>query len=173
MRFIVVFAALFALVVLVTVVVLEFQMVDPQHPVQLDTIHNLLLEFGAQAWQFAKPLLQLIVVLTIVDWLLSRLGVRIRLEHLSSTWNVQTFIAGMIISTFCIAVLANIPAVGYLKDVVLIVIGFYFGTRAKPISTVAVPVPVGDLQANRPGVSIESPGPDIEYEDSNPFGDKS
>ena len=37
----------------------------------------------------------------------------------------------MIVTTFCIAVLANIEAVGYLKDVVLIVIGFYFGTRAR------------------------------------------
>lgn len=164
MRFVLVSAALFALIVLVAVVFVEFQMIDPQHPTQLDTIHALLLGFGATAWEFAKPLLQLIIVLTIVDWLLGRLGVRIRLENLSSTWSIQTFIAGAIISTFCIAALASIPAVGYLKDVVLIVIGFYFGTRAKSVPA-AGPTGVvsgGSVIAAGPADSASGAEPDIE-----------
>jgi hypothetical protein len=74
----------------------------------------------------------LIAVLLILEWVFSNVGIHLRLNEISTGWNVQTFIAGIIIVTSCIAVLADIQVVAYLKDVVLIVIGFYFATRARP-----------------------------------------
>jgi len=84
-----------------------------------------------EGWQFLRPLLQLIIVFLILDWIAARIGFQFKLEHLKGSWNIQTFIAGLIIVTYCIAVLADIPAVNSLKDVVLIVIGFYFGTKSR------------------------------------------
>jgi len=130
MRTFLVLVALIAVVLVAAAVAIEVASVDPAVAQQLDKARSLVWAIGGNGWSFARPLLQLIVVFLILDWLLSRIGVRIRLADLG-TWNTQTFIAGLIITTFCVAVLANIEAVSYLKDVVLIVIGFYFGTRAR------------------------------------------
>lgn len=82
------------------------------------------------AWKFGEPLLQLIVVLALGEWFVSRLGLKVSTLGLG-TINVQTFIAVAIVFTFCLAALANLPGASYMKDVVLIVIGFYFGTRSR------------------------------------------
>jgi type IV secretory pathway TrbD component len=96
---------------------------------RLDRIENVLMSGANTAWAFAAPLLQLIVVLTVLEWFAERLGVSVRLQELGLTWNVQTLIALAVISSFCIAALAGLSGVGYLKDITLAVIGFYFGSR--------------------------------------------
>ncbi|HDN9016541.1 TPA: hypothetical protein P2I01_003442 [Aeromonas salmonicida] len=85
---------------------------------------------SSSAWQFGQPLLQLVVVLALGEWFVSRLGLKVSSIGLGSI-NIQTFIAIAIVFTFCLAALGNLPGLAYLKDVVLIVIGFYFGTRSK------------------------------------------
>lgn len=120
------------LILLCLAVGLEIAAVDSQYSANLAAARSLVASVNSGAWDFARPLIQLMVVFVILEWVASRVGLSIDLKSLkSNTWNVQTFIAGMIITTFCVAVLADIRAVGYLKEVVLIVIGFYFGTRAK------------------------------------------
>ena len=62
---------------------------------------------------------------------MARLGFKAPAWPAWSYLNVQTFIAGLIIATFCVATLMNANAASQLKEVVLIVIGFYFGTRTQ------------------------------------------
>jgi hypothetical protein len=119
------------ILLIATAVGIEVASTDPGMAQQLSNARTLVWRIGESAWSFARPLLQLIAVLLILEWVFSRVGVRLRLNEITTDWNVQTFIAGLIIVTFCIAVLADIQAVSYLKEVVLIVIGFYFGTRAR------------------------------------------
>ena len=117
---------------------------DPSAETHLQGARTLVHAIGGNAWQFLRPLLQLITVLFIVDWLATRLGFKLTVESLQAswgTWSVQAFIAGIIITTYCIAVLADIAGANYLKDVVLIVIGFYFGTRAKVDTGLVVTAP--------------------------------
>lgn len=85
---------------------------------------------SSSAWQFGQPLLQLLVVLALGEWFVSRLGLKVSSLGLGSL-NIQTFIAIAIIFTFCLAALGNLPGLAYIKDVALIVIGFYFGTRSR------------------------------------------
>lgn len=85
---------------------------------------------SSTAWQFGQPLLQLLVVLALGEWFVSRLGLKVSSLGLGSL-NIQTFIAIAIIFTFCLAALGNLPGLAYIKDVALIVIGFYFGTRSR------------------------------------------
>jgi hypothetical protein len=141
---------------------------DPSVNQQLTAARTLIWSIGANAWMFAKPLLQLIAVLLILEWLFSRVGVRLRLNEIRTNWNVQTFIAGVIISTFCIAVLADIQAVSYLKDVVLIVIGFYFGTRAR---TEDRPGPAGQVAIDTPSPP-GSPTEDVRDQTFEDAGDR-
>ena len=85
---------------------------------------------SGSAWDFGRPLLQLIIVLALGEWFVSRLGLKVSAVSLGSI-NIQTFIAIAIVFTFCLAALGNLPGLSYMKDVVLIVIGFYFGTRSR------------------------------------------
>lgn len=131
MRTFLVLVTIMGLLLIAAAVGIELASTDPGMAQQLSNARTLVWRIGDNAWSFARPLLQLIAVLLILEWIFSRVGIRLRLSEITTDWNVQTFIAGIIIVTFCIAVLADIQAVGYLKEVVLIVIGFYFGTRAR------------------------------------------
>jgi hypothetical protein len=89
---------------------------------------------GAYAWRFAEPLLQLMVVLLIVDWLLGRLGIEVKAGLRGFDWNVQAIIAITVIGSFALAALGGITqGVGVLKDLALVVVGFYFGTQRKMV----------------------------------------
>jgi hypothetical protein len=86
--------------------------------------------FGAAAWHFVRPLLQLAIVLMIIDWLLRRLGIQLSAGARGFDWNVQAIIAIVVVAAFAIAELSGIGGAG-LKDVVLVVVGFYFGTQRR------------------------------------------
>jgi hypothetical protein len=131
MRTLLVLAALIAIVLIGASIAIEFMSSDGsvQH---LNDVRALVASVGTNAWTFAQPLLQLIIVLMILEWIFARAGIRLRINEIATDWNVQTFIAGLIIITFCIAALAGLTgAIGYLKEIVLIVVGFYFGRSAR------------------------------------------
>ena len=82
-------------------------------------------------WNFLKPFLQLIVILLIVEWLLGKFGFSFTSKESKVEWNVQTIIALVIVSSFALAALSGIEGVGYLKDLSLVVVGFYFGSQKR------------------------------------------
>jgi hypothetical protein len=86
------------------------------------------------AWDFARPLLQLMVVLVIVDWVLHRLGVRLDSGVRHFEWNVQAIIAIIVVAAYAVAELGGIGN-GGLKDIALVVVGFYFGTQRRSSET--------------------------------------
>lgn len=89
---------------------------------------------GSAAWDFVRPLLQLGVVLLIVDWLLGRFGFSLAGRRNSRLdWNIQTIIALMVVGAFAIAALGGLAGVSALKDLALVVVGFYFGTQKKSV----------------------------------------
>jgi hypothetical protein len=90
--------------------------------------------FGQAAWAFARPLLQLAVVLLIVDWLARRMGVRFGSQTSGITWNVQAILAVVVVMAFAISELSGIGG-GGLKDVALVIVGFYFGTQRRALMT--------------------------------------
>lgn len=97
---------------------------------QLNQAQGAIDSISSSAWEFGRPLLQLIVVLALGEWFVSRLGLKISSIGLGAI-NIQTFIAVAIVFTFCLAALGDLPGLPYMKDIVLIVIGFYFGTRSR------------------------------------------
>ncbi len=62
--------------------------------------------------------------------------------------NVQALIAIIIVSSVCIAALAGVREVNALKDLALVVVGFYFGSRRRPV----------DIDSQTDGVPV-SPAP--------------
>lgn len=83
------------------------------------------------AFDFMRPFLQLIIILVILEWLLNKFGLSLNRNTIKFDWNVQTVIGVVIIIAFALAALSGIPGADMLKDVALVVVGFYFGTQRK------------------------------------------
>ena len=82
---------------------------------------------------FFLPFIKLIIILLIVEWILGKLGMNFEKKSTNLEWNVQTLIGVMIIFGFVIAALLEMKGVTYLKDIALVVVGFYFGSQRKTI----------------------------------------
>lgn len=80
-------------------------------------------------WEFIRPFLQLVIILLIIEWILGKFGVSIDPRQSKVEWNIQTIIALIVISAFALAALSGVSGVDYLKDVALVVVGFYFGSQ--------------------------------------------
>jgi hypothetical protein len=100
---------------------------NPQHREIALLILEKLGAFGQGGWLFIRPLLQLAIVLVIVDWVMRRLGVELTGGTRPFEWSVQAIIAIIVVAAYAIAELAGLGS--GLKDVVLVVVGFYFGTQ--------------------------------------------
>lgn len=79
-------------------------------------------------WRFLAPLLQLIILLIILQWFLDRVGLDFTIKNAAFDLNVQSMLAFIIVGTFCLSTLIGYSIEG-LKELSLVVVGFYFGTR--------------------------------------------
>jgi len=103
-----------------------------QFPNLLTQLSGQLSVVAISAWQFARPLLQLLIVLLIFDYVLTRLGISLRTEFSRIEWNVQTIVALVIVGSFAAAALGGITeGLSSLKDLALVVVGFYFGSQRR------------------------------------------
>lgn len=141
MRTIVFLTIVFALLLIGLNVGLQLMQIDGQVNIKaVEEAQKIVNNVGEEAWRFSSPLLQLIIVFLILQWLLSKSGLDLSFRNLGAL-NVQILIAILIIATFCISALGNLPGLPLTKDLALIVIGFYFGTRTKNSSTIDPTLP--------------------------------
>lgn len=108
-------------------------------PVDADALRILsktLQDIGWGLASFAKPLLQLAIVLLILLEAAKRLGLISDQATLTSTYDtmlrsirIQAVIAIIIVTAVSISALAGVGQTDVLKDLALVVVGFYFGSR--------------------------------------------
>jgi len=105
---------------------------------QLVAIATQVKAIGSELGTFIAPILQLALVLLILVAVAERFGFTTEKRDwsgfVSTTSNVQAFIAVVIVSALVIGALAGIARVDVLKDIALVVVGFYFGTRRSQTS---------------------------------------
>jgi hypothetical protein len=82
-----------------------------------------------EAWDFVRPLLQLIVGATVLIAVLSYLGVRVGADGFGVAGNVQALIALILVSALAVASLLVAGGLEALKDLSVVVVGFYFGSK--------------------------------------------
>ena len=83
---------------------------------------------GQEAWAFARPLLQLVIIFLILEWLLRKTkDEEIKLQSLLDKWDIRAVLALLVVAAFSLAALSGGPGIGALQDVALVVLGFYFG----------------------------------------------
>jgi hypothetical protein len=118
-----------------------------------------IMNIGQGAWQFARPLLQLAIVLMIIDWILRRLGIQLGAGARHFDWNVQAIIAIVVVAAFAVAELSGIGS-GSLKDVVLVVVGFYFGTQRRTLEVDSQSGKIREVEVHTNPVHGAAPGGD-------------
>lgn len=96
------------------------------------------MEIGGALGTFIAPVLQLTLILFILVAVAERFGFttekRDWSKFVSTTSNVQALIAVVIVCALVVGALAGIARVDVLKDIALVVVGFYFGTRGSQAS---------------------------------------
>ena len=98
-----------------------------------ETIKNI----GSRAFDFASPFIQLIIILIVLEWIIQKLGISVNKNLLQYEWNVQGLIGMVIVIAFALAALSGVAGAAMLKDVALVVVGFYFGTQKKIVDVVS------------------------------------
>ena len=96
---------------------------------ELRSLQQSILLLSREAWVFGKPFLQLIIILLVLEWFVKRLGFDLRAQDLSISWTFETLVAVIIIVAFCLSVLGGIHGYDALQDIVLVMVGFYFGSK--------------------------------------------
>lgn len=102
----------------------------------LQAILPRVIDWGAALARFAAPIIQLLFIIIILVAAAERFGLTGEkrewpgLAALSTSNNVQAFIAVTIVGALVLGALAG-EDIGALKDIALVVVGFYFGTRRR------------------------------------------
>ena len=127
------FLVLFVFLLLLYLAIEGFHIFGPpEYRDKADFLQKEYLNFVSQAWIFVRPLVQLVIILAIVEWILKRLGISLFSEKTKFEWTIQTVIAVILVSAFAIVALGA-GEITALKDLALVVVGFYFGTQKKQV----------------------------------------
>ena len=106
---------------------------------------SILRDWAQDIGKFLSPLVQFGLVVFILLWAVERIygaeGLKMMstgAERMDGQFNIQSFIAIIVVIAFSISALTGVGAhVGDLKDIALVVVGFYFGTRRRQADVTA------------------------------------
>ena len=132
-------AALIALIVALLAGILAVQIYfilskDAAQAATLFEMTNSIKEFGWSLWLLVQPILQLALLLAVLLFFYNSSGLAQRLQEQrgsANALNTQSIIALIIIGSFAVAALTRTEAAAQLKEIALVVVGFYFGTRQR------------------------------------------
>jgi hypothetical protein len=153
---------------------------------QLSEISRLIREDLGNAtsaiWDFVKPLLQLGIILLIIYSFIVALGIDLGLRAPRQDISIQTLLAFFVVGGFVLAALLSSQPASWLKDLALVVVGFYFGTRTRdpdrdkpeddrgPLGSSGPTAPAGSRGGEPPTPAHSGElAEDNTYEKANPF----
>jgi hypothetical protein len=80
-------------------------------------------------WTFTRPILQLIIILFVIYWFSQIIEVT-KDTFAFGALDIKANLAFFVIGAFCLASFLSDSPASWLKEIALVVIGFYFGTKA-------------------------------------------
>lgn len=89
-------------------------------------------KIGTDIWNFGRPVLHAALVLAIALSLLAFFNLDLKQLTGQIQWDIRSVLAFFVVGSFCISAIAGSPHTSLLKDVSLVVLGFYFGSYVKP-----------------------------------------
>lgn len=81
-----------------------------------------------QIWGFAMPLLQLSVLLVIILWFVRAIGLDFGKSLQGWKPDMAALITLLVVGSFCLAMLAGVRSYSNMQMLVMVVVGFYFGS---------------------------------------------
>ncbi|MDH3701486.1 MAG: hypothetical protein OEU46_09245 [Alphaproteobacteria bacterium] len=82
-----------------------------------------------QIWTFAMPLLQLSVLLVIILWFVRAIGFDFKKSLQGWKPDMPALITLLVVGSFCLAMLAGVRSYSNMQMLVMVVVGFYFGSQ--------------------------------------------
>ncbi len=101
------------------------------------TIEEQLLELATIIWTFLKPFLQVIFCILVLDWGLKKMGVQPKIKFNLKEYNLKfpSLLLLIIVLAFAVSIFYEIEQANGLKELALVVIGYYFGTQSDFITS--------------------------------------
>ena len=89
-------------------------------------ISAMIRELAVLIIDFARPFVEVILLLMLVDWAVRRFNIQLTIPPFAD-WKVANIIVILVMGGFVVAALHGLTGVTYLRDLALVVMGFYFG----------------------------------------------
>jgi hypothetical protein len=89
-------------------------------------LSGIIRDFAVLIFDFARPFVEIILLMLIVDWAMKRFNVQMQIPPIGE-WKIMNIVVIVVIGGFVFAALRGLSGVTYLRDLALVVLGFYFG----------------------------------------------
>jgi hypothetical protein len=80
-------------------------------------------------WQSLDQVVVLAIIIMSVGYFLNRIGIGVEVFRKATDLNVQAIMAIIIIASLALLSMVNVQGANVVKDIALVVVGFYFGSR--------------------------------------------
>jgi hypothetical protein len=87
---------------------------------------SLIRDFVVYILDFARPFVEIILLFLIVHWAMQRFNLQIQIPQVGD-WKIMNMVVIIVTGGFVYAALRGLNGVTYLRDLALVVLGFYFG----------------------------------------------
>jgi hypothetical protein len=87
---------------------------------------NLIRDIVVYIIDFARPFVEIILMFLIVHWAMQRFNLQIQIPQVGD-WKIMNMVVIIVTGGFVYAALRGLNGVTYLRDLALVVLGFYFG----------------------------------------------
>ncbi len=98
------------------------------------TVENQLLELATVIWSFIKPFLQVVFCIIVLDYALKKFNIQPKFKMNLSEYDFKlkfpSLLLFFVVFAFAITVFYEIENAKGLKEIALVIIGYYFGTQA-------------------------------------------
>ncbi len=103
---------------------------DATRAASYQKLANMIKDFYVTIFDFARPFVEIVLLLLIVSWAIKRFEIKFEIPPIKD-WQIYNVLILMIIGGFVFAALRGLNGANYLKDLALVVLGFYFGRSMK------------------------------------------
>ena len=99
---------------------------DSDRVMAYQKISAMIRELATFMLDFARPFVEVILLLMLVDWAVRRFNIQLTIPPFAD-WKVANIVVVLVMGGFVVAALRGLTGVTYLRDLALVVMGFYFG----------------------------------------------
>jgi hypothetical protein len=89
-------------------------------------ISGMIKDIAVFVFEFSRPFVEIILLFLIAHWAIRRFNIKLDIPQFSD-WKVANIVVILVVGSFVFAALRGLSGATYLRDLALVVLGFYFG----------------------------------------------